>query len=84
MKPLDKAPEPTIHWLRPEYDFSTRDIVILMALFLVLSAACVWQMLRDLESIDRKQQAIEAMHAAERIDAIDFRLWRLELDLMRD
>lgn len=47
-------------------------------------AFCIFMGVHDYRSIDRDQQFIELMHQAERSNAIDFRLHRLDLELLRD
>ncbi len=59
-------------------------ILFLMAVCVLSTIACIALSIRDVALIERDKQFIELMHEAERHQSIDFRLHRLDVDLLRD
>ena len=55
-----------------------------IAIGLILMGVIIGSLFRDLVSIDTDRDFIELMHEHERHESIDFRLHRLDLDLLKD
>lgn len=67
--------------MRRQHDYV---VLFLLAVCFLTTIACIALSIRDVALIERDKQFIELMHEAERHQSIDFRLHRLDLELLRN